>query len=77
MVYNGMVAPEAGYAIKGVIWYQGESNATPDRGPIYARLMTTLITDWRPRFAQGNVPFFFVQIAGWNGGELYGVVRGA
>jgi sialate O-acetylesterase len=76
-VYNGMVAPEAGYAIKGVIWYQGESNATPDRGPMYARLMTTLITDWRTEFAQGNVPFFFVQIAGWNGGELYGVVRDA
>ena len=60
-LYNGMIAPLIPYAIHGVIWYQGESNANfPD---LYARLFPTLIQDWRKQWGQGDFPFLFVQLA--------------
>jgi sialate O-acetylesterase len=65
-LFNGMVAPEARYSIKGAIWYQGESNSSPERAPLYAELMQTLITDWREQFQQGNFPFLYVQISSFN-----------
>src|SRR5262245_34194784 len=60
-LYNGMLAPLAPYAIKGVIWYQGESNAT--RAYQYRRLFPTMIKNWRSIWAQGDFPFLFVQLA--------------
>ncbi|HEX2488979.1 MAG TPA: sialate O-acetylesterase [Blastocatellia bacterium] len=60
-LYNGMLAPLAPYAIKGVIWYQGESNAT--RAFQYRRLFPTMIHDWRALWGQGDFPFLFVQLA--------------
>ncbi len=66
VLYNGMVAPLAPYAIRGIIWYQGESN-----GPTankYFNLMETLIRDWRQTWGQGDFPFLFVQLA--NNGKL-------
>jgi sialate O-acetylesterase len=60
-LYNGMLAPLAPYAIKGVIWYQGESNAT--RAYQYRRLFPTMIRDWRTLWGQGDFPFLFVQLA--------------
>ncbi len=60
-LYNGMLSPLAPYAIKGVIWYQGESNAT--RAYQYRRLFPTMILDWRSLWAQGDFPFLFVQLA--------------
>lgn len=60
-LYNAMIAPITNYGIKGVIWYQGESNA--DRPNDYARLFKTLIADWREKWGQGNFPFLFVQLA--------------
>ncbi|MFC6998197.1 sialate O-acetylesterase [Rufibacter roseus] len=60
-LYNAMIAPLTNYAIKGVIWYQGESNV---RNPgEYTALMKTLIKDWRTRWGQGEFPFLFVQLA--------------
>jgi len=56
-----MIAPLMPYAIKGVIWYQGESNAGARRS--YQRLFTALIADWRSQWGQGDFPFLFVQIA--------------
>lgn len=58
-LYNGMIAPLTHYAIKGVIWYQGETNA--DRSADYADLMKALIGGWRKQW-QRNVPFVYVQL---------------
>jgi sialate O-acetylesterase len=60
-LYNGMLAPLAPYAIKGVIWYQGEANA--GRAYQYRRLFPTMIRDWRALWRQGDFPFLFVQLA--------------
>lgn len=58
-LFNGMIAPIIPYAIKGVLWYQGESNAGDD---LYRKLFPSLIADWRSRWDQGNFPFLFVQL---------------
>jgi len=78
-LYNGMIAPLTPFAIRGVIWYQGESNSGPDRAPLYARLFQTMIRDWRNAWGEGDFPFLFVQIANWNTepGELWPEVRNA
>ena len=60
-MYNGMIAPLAPFAIKGVIWYQGESNAK--EALKYKELFPNLIKDWRDVWAQGDFPFYYVQIA--------------
>jgi|GEM_PF-4445897 len=59
-LWNGQVAPLVPYAIKGVIWYQGESNVA--RAAEYMRVFPNMIHDWRADF-----PFYFVQIAPWTG----------
>jgi sialate O-acetylesterase len=61
LLYNAMVAPIIPYGIKGVIWYQGESNAT--RAYQYRQLFPALITNWRTDWVQGDFPFYFTQIA--------------
>ena len=78
-LYNGMIAPLTPFAIRGVIWYQGEANASPDRASLYARLFQTMIRDWRNSWGEGDFPFLFVQIANWNTepGELWPEVRNA
>jgi sialate O-acetylesterase len=60
-LFNGMIAPLIPYAIKGAIWYQGESNAA--RGAEYATLFPDMISDWRQRWGEGDFPFLFVQLA--------------
>lgn len=62
-LYNGMVAPSRMYTVKGVIWYQGESNVA--RAVQYGRLFPALIQDWRKAFGQPEMPFLFVQLAGF------------
>lgn len=62
-IYNAMIAPLADYKIKGVIWYQGESNA--ERAFQYQKLFPLLINDWRTQFKDKNLPFFFVQLANY------------
>ena len=59
-LYNAMLAPLQRYAIKGVIWYQGESNAA--RPIEYRELLPAMIRDWRKHWNQGDVPFLFVQL---------------
>jgi len=56
-----MIAPLLPYAIRGVIWYQGESNV--HREQQYRALFPALIADWRRAWGQGDFPFLFVQIA--------------
>ncbi len=60
-LYNAMVAPLMPFAIRGVIWYQGESNVS--RAQQYRTLFPTLIRSWRAEWGQGEFPFLFVQIA--------------
>ncbi len=60
MLYNGMIAPLIPYALKGIIWYQGESNA--NRAEQYRTLFPALIKDWRSRWGY-EIPFLFVQLA--------------
>jgi sialate O-acetylesterase len=78
-LYNGMIAPLTPFAIRGVIWYQGESNSGPDRAPLYARLFQTMIRDWRNGWGEGDFPFLYVQIANWNAAaeDLWPDVRNA
>lgn len=65
VLYNGMIAPIIPYAMKGVIWYQGESNANNSKQ--YQTLFPALIADWRRLWKQGEFPFFYVQIAPFKG----------
>lgn len=64
-LYNGMIAPFAPMTIRGFLWYQGETNSKTERWPFYNALMTGLIRDWRQHFAQGDLPFFYVQISSY------------
>lgn len=64
-LYNGMIAPLVPYAMRGAIWYQGESNASRKEAPLYEELFGTMITDWRARWGQGDFPFLFVQLANY------------
>jgi sialate O-acetylesterase len=61
MMYNAMIHPLTNYGIKGVIWYQGESNA--GRHAEYYSLFTSMIKSWREQWKQPNLPFLFVQLA--------------
>ena len=64
ILYNSMIKPLLPYAIKGVIWYQGESNDDSDaRARQYRKLFPLLISDWRFHWGIGDFPFLFVQIA--------------
>ena len=63
VLYNANIAPITSLAIKGVIWYQGESNA--GRASEYRDLFPAFINDWRAHFKQGDLPFLFVQLANY------------
>jgi sialate O-acetylesterase len=63
LLYNGMIAPLTPYPIKGVIWYQGESNSLLPQAGMYGELFSALIKDWRAKWQEGNFPFLFVQIS--------------
>jgi sialate O-acetylesterase len=60
-LYNGMIAPLLPYAIRGVIWYQGEANVGREKE--YRTLFPAMIADWRRVWGEGDFPFLFVQIA--------------
>ena len=60
-LYNAMIAPLIPYAIRGAIWYQGESNL--DRAFQYRTLFPAMISNWRSDWKQGDFPFGFVQLA--------------
>lgn len=63
VLYNAMIHPISVMPIKGVIWYQGCANV--GRADQYAVLFPTMIQDWRKTYNQPDMPFYFVQLAGW------------
>ena len=72
MLYNAMIAPVEQYTIKGFLWYQGESNRKdPD---LYRRLQPAFVKMLREAWGQGELPFYYVQIApfAYEGAELVG-----
>lgn len=66
-MYNAMIAPLARYALRGAIWYQGESNVNDTEGPTYRDKMETLITSWRNVWGQADLSFYYVHIAPYKG----------
>lgn len=67
-LYNGMIAPLLGYGMRGVIWYQGESNY--DRPGQYPALFKTMVEGWRTRWGRDQFPFYFCQIAPYDYGLI-------
>ena len=72
-LYNGTVAPLAPYAIRGAVWYQGETNSNPDNAglfglpaELYGLQLRTLIENWRQRWGQGPFTFIWVQLPNYN-----------
>jgi sialate O-acetylesterase len=66
LLYNAMIAPLGQWPLTGVLWYQGESNASEPEA--YAGLMRSLVTSWRQRFANEDLPFYWVQLANFQAG---------
>ena len=64
LLFNAMIHPLIPFAIKGAIWYQGESNAS--RAWQYRKAFPLMISDWRKSWNQGDFPFYFVQLATFN-----------
>jgi sialate O-acetylesterase len=74
-LYNAMIAPLVPYAIRGAIWYQGESNASEAHAYKYRRLFGAMIEDWRNRWDEGDFPFLFVQLANYKSNQWWPVLR--
>lgn len=71
-LYNGMIHPFIKLSVKGFTWYQGESNA--GHKELYTLLCSEMIKAWRNAFAQGDLPFYSVQMTpySWKGKDYYG-----
>jgi sialate O-acetylesterase len=65
-LYRGMIQPIEPYTVRGIAWYQGESNAG---NPEYARIFPALIENWRKDWGNENLPFLFVQLANYQADE--------
>lgn len=63
LIYNGMIAPLGALPLKGMAWYQGESDAGMAKG--YADRLSAMIAGWRRQFQSGDVPFLIVSLANW------------
>ncbi|MEM1270058.1 MAG: sialate O-acetylesterase, partial [Bacteroidota bacterium] len=67
LLYNAMIAPLQPFPVRGVIWYQGESNAgTVDDAKAYEDLFAGLIQNWRSDWASPELPFFWAQLAAYH-----------
>lgn len=62
-LYHGMIHPWKGYAIRGALWYQGETNCSNMDGMAYADRMQAMVSGWRAAWGQGDFPFYFAQIS--------------
>ncbi len=72
-LYNGMIAPLVPMALRGVIWYQGESNVP--MAAHYQQLFSAMIRGWRTAWQQDDLAFLYVQLAPWNYGGINGWPR--
>ena len=79
VLFNGMIAPVIPYAIRGAIWYQGESIVDANTGGIelYPHVQAALIRDWRKLWGEGDFPFYIVQLAGQDAASNSPLVREA
>jgi sialate O-acetylesterase len=78
VLFNGMIAPVIPYAIRGVIWYQGESIVGGAAGrALYPHVQATLVRNWRALWAEGDFPFYIVQLAGQDADSNNPLVREA
>ncbi len=81
--YNAMIAPLQPYAIRGILWYQGEANSRLPFYPGYKDLMLALVDDWRADWAAASggkierreIPFYLVQLPNFAGGDAEGWPR--
>lgn len=63
VLYNGMIAPLVPFSVKAFLWYQGEANnGTGNYQDYYTRLCSTMLSDWRALWGQGDIPFYYVQM---------------
>lgn len=62
LLYNGMIHPLHKIPVKGIVWYQGETNAILESSSHYAKMLNTLIESWRNRWGE-KLPFYYVQLA--------------
>lgn len=77
-LYNARIAPLIPFALRGVIWYQGEANgASLSNAVAYSELLSALITDWRAQWNQGDFPFLFAQLPNFDGGMFWPWLREA
>lgn len=69
LLYNAMIYPLRHLSVRGFLWYQGESNKND--GALYTRVFAAMIRNWRKLFAQGDLPFYYVQVAPfkWEGDD--------
>lgn len=76
-LFNGKIAPLVPYAIRGVVWYQGEANSHPGKGALYQYQLPALVNDWRARWGE-RLPFAWVQLPNFRrDGEDWMLVREA
>lgn len=68
-LFNAMISPMVGYGIRGVIWYQGESNRLEPEN--YQKMLPAMIKDWRAKWEVGDFPFYYVQIAPFGKSDLF------
>lgn len=66
-LYNAMIHPLIGYGMKGILWYQGESNR--HNAEQYEHIINAMVTSWRKEWNIGDFPFYFTQIAPFNYGK--------
>ena len=74
-LFAGMIAPLVPYGLRGILWYQGESNV--DQHAQYRARLVALIRDWRTRFGQGQVAFYAVQLAAFRASQEWAYLREA
>ena len=77
-LFLGKIAPLIPYAIRGVLWYQGEANTNPPKGPFYRDQLVLLVRDWRALWGDDDLPFAWVQLPNFKApGRDWSLVREA